>query len=662
MTETYWAQLPPEQLVRELAKKRDAWFEHVKLGKLGRWRLALREYYAGDETGGQVGVEGEAEEFTTMKVNHLHSLGEHLVTAIAGQPPTFQPQAMNNDSESTANVTVAKGLLDQAVAHQGLEPASIDATRRAWVLNEAFGSPVWDEDLGEDAVPDTAAGKVLKAGEVRYRILSPVDVVRDFTRSEHAGRQWTIVRIEANRWDLAARYPDQADAIISLPSVIDENTDRPRLANWRDEREAGKDTVALWEFYHEKTPALPTGRETCFVGDEIVLKDGPLRYKEIPCYRLAPEDKIGEESGYSQSADLLAPQHVVNATYSNTLSAINTLGNPVLWQKPGETSVENLEAFSIIKCNEKPEALELLNLPPEVLAFGKDLIAQMEIISGVNAVRRGNIDATGKLSGAAYALIDAKFLEAAAGLIKSYRLWMSQMATATVELYKRFATVPHVTRIVGKSNRVQAKTFTGADLSKISRVEVELANPVTRTLSGRMQIADTLLEKMMIKTPEQYMAVLTTGRLEPVTEGPAKEYDNIKAENEVLADGVKPTIWIFDNHPLHINEHSGVMSSPEARQDQKIAQATLSHIAEHLTNWMQAPPDGLIARGIPLHPSMSMAMPGAPGATDSTKPPQSGEPSSSEPPGASPQPNLPSPPKNPQTGEPAPMPPSSMVQ
>jgi hypothetical protein len=215
---------------------------------------------------------------------------------------------------------------------------------------------------------------------------------------------------------------------------------------------------------------------------------------------------------------------------------------------------------------------------------------------------------------------------------------------------------------VGRSSRVQVKRFTGKDLGRVARVECELANPITRTLSGRLQIADTLLEKMMIRTPEQYMAVLTTGRLEPVTEGAAKEYDNIKAENEVLADGQQPTVWIFDNHPMHINEHSGVMSSPEARKDQKIAQATLAHIAEHLTNWMQAPPDGLIARGVPLHPSMSMAPPGAPGATDSTQPPKSGEPSSSEPPGAGPQPNLPRPPTNPSTGEPAPMPAGSDVQ
>ena len=669
----YWAAADAATCLAEAVKRRDAWYQYIQTKRLSVWRRALSEYYAGAETKGSLGVEGEAEEFTTVKVNHIHNLGEHLVNAIAGQPPQFQPQAENNDSQSTAETVVASGLLEQAVTQKGLDALSVTTTRTAEVLCEGFGLVEWDATLGKPFAPDPNTGQIVNTGDVRYRYYTPDSACRDIHKENAEEHVWWIIRDQVNRYDLMAEYPQQAEAIKAVPSLLDAETQHPRLKDWGPDMKARQiecDAIWKWTLYHDKSPACPNGRKMCWVGDNVALKDEALPGRELYLYRLAPEDKIGSEEGYSSLLDLIAPQKAVNGCYSMTLSGINNLGHPVIWTKPGDHQVEELKPFTLIKSNEKPEPLNLLNLPPEVMQFAKDLIAQMEIVSGVNAVRRGNIDATGKLSGAAYALIDAKFLEYAAGLQKAYRIWMGKIATATVWCYQDNATAEFVTQIVGKSNRVYTKRFTGSKgvdapgvlkLSRIQRVNIDMGNPLQRTTSGRLAVADTLLERGLIQTAEQYMAVMQTGRLEPAIEGPAKELDNVKSENELLSDGELPKVWIYDNHALHINEHSGVMASPETRADERIAQAVLQHIAEHLQAWQAAPMDGLAARNIPPPPSLTMMAPSAPGAPGGTKPPAKGETSKTEqapgPQGAAPQPSMPAMPTNPQTGERAPAPP-----
>jgi hypothetical protein len=136
--------------------------------------------------------------------------------------------------------------------------------------------------------------------------------------------------------------------------------------------------------------------------------------------------------------------------------------------------------------------------------------------------------------------------------------------------------------LAGKSNRSRLLQFKGDDLSNISRVTVEMGNPLSRTVAGKMQIAQDLLAAQLIKDPEQYITVATTGRLEPLVECDMSQLQLIKAENEELGEGRPQSALATDDHRLHIREHSVVLASPEARQDPNVVANTLAHIQEHI--------------------------------------------------------------------------------
>ena len=138
--------------------------------------------------------------------------------------------------------------------------------------------------------------------------------------------------------------------------------------------------------------------------------------------------------------------------------------------------------------------------------------------------------------------------------------------------------------ITGKSNRPLMKEFTGSDLSDIQRVHVDQGNALSRTTAGKVNLAESLMTNNMIENPDQYIQVLTTGRLEPVIEGKQSQLLLIKGENEMLSEGIPQRALVTDNHAKHILEHTIVLNNPEIRQDPNnpIVSATLNHIQEHM--------------------------------------------------------------------------------
>lgn len=229
----------------------------------------------------------------------------------------------------------------------------------------------------------------------------------------------------------------------------------------------------------------------------------------------------------------------------------------------------------------KVERMDLLGTAPEVFNFANFLVSQAELISGVNQISRGNAPAT--LSGTAMALIQQQAIQFSSGVQVGLNILSECVGTALLELLQTFAVVPRVAMIAGKSKRQFMRTFKGDDLKGISRVFIDSANPLTKTSAGRVEIANQLLQAQnMIKTPEQYISVLTTGNLEPLYEHENSANMLMRAENEWLMDGKPCTAVMTDDDAIHVLEHSTVLNSPEARENMNILQVTLDHIQQHI--------------------------------------------------------------------------------
>jgi hypothetical protein len=232
------------------------------------------------------------------------------------------------------------------------------------------------------------------------------------------------------------------------------------------------------------------------------------------------------------------------------------------------------------------------------------LVRDMETISGINSVARGNPESSLK-SGTALALVQSQALQFISGLQQSYVMMIENIGTGLIELLQDFAKVPRVAAITGKSNRMKMQEFSSKDISSISRVVVDVGNALASTTAGRVQMADNLIQMGIITTPEQYFSVINTGRLETMTEGPSNQLLLIRAENEKLADGETDVVaTAVDKHSLHIREHMNVLADPDLRTDTELTARVLAHIQEHISLLQNTDPNLLAMIGEqPLGPA-----------------------------------------------------------
>lgn len=668
----YWAADETAKAVAEIDERVEQYYQVIRSSRImDLWRSAHWACYAGQRTGGNLGIAGEAGELTTIELNDYANLKQHIINYVTAQRPYFEAKAINNDHLSQTQTILAQSLVETVMRERDLEGAAHRTVDFAVQYGDGWLGVEWDAQEGEDFRPDPETGQVVKTGDVIFGTYGAWDVVRDTLKDSNDQLDWYVVRRWRNRFDLIARYPELGDEIAQVPTKYETEDRRPRIVSRQWTQTTGiqvNDDVPTWTFYHERTPAMPDGRMLVYLTPDLVLYDGPLPYRKIPLYRMAAMDVHGTIHGYTMMHDLLAPQYAVNAVASTIVSNQAALGVQNVWVPSGAnvTWKEIKGGLNLLEGGiQPPQPLQLLATSPETFTLLELLQKQMETLSGVNAVARGNPQESLK-SGAALALVQAQAIQFLSLTQKAYVRLLEAVCTEVVHQYQDFASLPHLITVTGQGNREYAQSFKGEDIAHISRVTVQQQNPLMATLSGRYNLGEMMVQSGLVKDPLQLNMVLSTGRLEPLVQGPQKERLNIASENERLANGQPCVAVITDNHPLHIMENSSVLDSPEARENPDVVRAVTEHLLEHQQLWETAPPSLLAAKGVPPPPMPAMmGMGGGAGGEGAPGGAASGPSSGSEgKPGMPPAPvpgdpetqgmdaaNLPNMPKNPLTGD-----------
>jgi hypothetical protein len=583
--EQYWASRPPEEISDAILDKVENYYRFLtSSGRMDLYRRSWSYYYRPRLNGSRLGTAGEQGELSTISVNHYRNLLLHLETMTTQQRAVFEPRATNTDVKSQSQVILATGLLDYYMREKKLERYIIQAVKDCLIFAEGFVRAEWDATSG-DQYGQTQTGAAIYQGDMRYTNYTPLNVIRDYAKENANQDDWHILRDFQNKYTLAAKFPELADQILADSSDMLELAKTSTLNSLMLDE---SDNVTVYTLIHKPTPALPQGRYTTCLDNGTVMMDGPIPYKETHVYRIAPDEETGTIFGYTVGYDLLPVQESIDILYSTVITNQSTFGvQNILVPKGHDLSTSQMSGgLNVMEFDPKvgkPEPFNLTSTPPEIFNFINQLEHLAETLSGVNSVARGNPEASLK-SGAALALVQSMAVQFSMGLQRSYAQLVEDLGTGTINILKTFAAVPRVAAIAGKSQRPLMKSFKGADLESINRVVVDMGNPMTRTTAGKVNLAEQLLANNMIENPDQYIQVVTTGKLEPVIEGKQAQLLLIKAENEKLSDGQPQRVLATDNHAKHILEHTVVLSNPEIRQDPNspIVQVTLDHIQEHI--------------------------------------------------------------------------------
>jgi hypothetical protein len=297
---------------------------------------------------------------------------------------------------------------------------------------------------------------------------------------------------------------------------------------------------------------------------------------------------------YSTSFDLLPCQQVLDIIDGgHATNLTNFLVSNILVPDGCNLGVTDLiGAMNLLKYNAaagEPKALNLVLFPPEGPNFRAFVVQRMEILAGINSTNRGQPDEK-ITSGTMAALYASQAIHFNSGFQKSYALMAGKLATGIIHDLQDHPDDARTGLVAGKGNRAYLKEFYGKEVNMIDRVVVQIGSAFLQTDAGKAQVAQDLLNGPGLNARE-YIEVIETGSLEPLTEGPHREMMFIKAENEKLAAGGACKAALTDDDALHIQEHKNVVADPELRfsNDPKAAgvvQNTLTHIAEHEKNFI----------------------------------------------------------------------------
>ncbi len=664
----YWAAAKAADLGPQV---RSRFLEYLKAlderRVIGVWRRTAQVYYGYDPATGSLSdwitTAGEQGQFTALHVNEFASLVRHQLILATAEKIDFECQPTSDAPQAEAQAALGDQVIRYYQGEGELDATLVQGTERMFLFGAGYITQVWDayrgpeagvedvpryddageplmekvEVMGEDTV-DPATGemvpgqpqtieqpatmqRVTRAGDIVHRVYSPIDVARDLGARTHSDCHWFIVRERVDKHELAARFPEHRGVIMEQPSYDRDETVRyERGGNvYGSSLITRTDQIHVLRLYHDRCEALPEGLETLVVGDTVLLPPASLAYARMPVHVICAAEHLDTAIGHTSNVDLLGPQAALNAASINGLTAMDAGSRPI-WAiaKGSGVSATDMDR-GVIMYKPDPQAPNsgmpvLLDSPELKDAHIKGMevwTQRMQALSGVNAVARG--ESQGK-SGADNALLQAQAVQFRSGDTRAVVNCAKSLGLGIIQLLQRFATTERMVRIVGEDEAPSLTYFTGADLSDVRHVEVDLGDPAQRTFAWRKETASELVERFPQQvTVEQYLAFLSSGRLEPLYKAQRNQIRLIKSENASLAKGEQVKALIADCHLDHIKEHLALLSSPSLRADEALTTMVLDHVNEHEAMWteMGMRPALLAATGQQPAPPAAPAM-GAP--------------------------------------------------
>lgn len=615
-------------------------------GIFARVRVNWNLYYARD--GGfamweeNLRADGEEGESVRVTVNITRNLIRHILSMICSVRPVIDPKAKNTDSASIDAVQIVRALADEYLHSQKHVQFVDRATEGGLVLDTHYIHRYWDEFAGGvastdqmGAIPqghipvmgDLGGSPIVTGvhrGDIKHENLSKLDVFFDQTATSWEEVDDVVVRTYRNRYDLMRLHPGQADRIKSVPGRSAERPDEylpsPSLSQQAAGKSPSQDTkIEVWYYYHRKSAAVEEGRQLLLLPDATVLSDETLQWNEIPLFRFQPENVLGSVHGYCPVTSLGGMQESLDTGISAIITSIFAFGRTTLLYDKNQEDLEPSEftggmKFIGVTFDEHGlppvRALEIPLMRPEMVEALKLLQGWMEQDAGVNAIVRG--DPKGVTAGVAINLFSAMALQFASPAEAARAKAIEWMVMGIVEAHKRHPDVPRDLAIVGKSKQTQLKTFYGRDIEGIDRVDVDMGNPMSRTVAGRLQMLQAMRQDGAPIPPEMAMQILSTGNMETVIGPETDELNLILAENEQLAEGHLVPARPGDDHLLHLQRHRLVGANPELRFKPGGLQALDEHEQMHVQLWLDGDMVLKIAKGgLPMGPMVPPMAAGA---------------------------------------------------
>lgn len=603
-------------------------------------RLAYRHYYGALPIGfvgempssamaTRAGNQGENVE---IRVNqfHIHVNAKHQI--IVAPKLAWGCQATNTNAQSMADASRGASILEFVWKSGPYEQMAISANFGAGLAGEEFlftywnkqagkaqrfvdenGQPVVQGAVGPDGQP--VKGQVEYQGDIDVYAVPSWDMLRQHGAKSYEASPWGSVKIPRNRYDLIAQYPDMSAEILKIPAATTSTGNQSSLSTGSD-----PDTVICHYFFHKKVPSLPLGLQAVLLSADCVLEFMALEpcYEHSPIHRFRAKDLKGTPYAYTSAWEAMAIQDLYTDLQSSLATNIVTFAKQMVIAEAGtDLPPDQLgNGPSIIykpKGSQDPKALDLASAQPEMFKHLDRMKGEMRSTFALNDMAMGE-PPQGPPNAQAWALLATANITNNSDEQRNYIEGVRSVGRSMLAIIKAKMDSPRKASIVGNFGAAvpQQEEYDKNSFQGIDDVSVEIDNPLMQTAAGRLPISQMYIDQGFVQVPEQLESLVTTGKLEPMTQVLRNELIFIASENEAILAGNVPSAMITDSHQMHIREHKDAMFIPNGRTNPKVIEAYNAHQQQHFQLALQSDPRILSLLG-QAAPQQAAPPPGAGG-------------------------------------------------
>lgn len=542
--------------------------------------------------------------------NHIAPIVEVRMAKLSKVKPKVTVVPASSDESDIKTAKVSKKLLQSVANTLNLSEKINEAMKWSEICGTSFYKICWNSNLGK-LIAEDENGKEIRDGEIEVSVCSPFEIFPDSDTCEDVDKCNSIIHAKVySVAEVKGMYGIDVKGenlnVFGFDSVsgvggLGYNASGVKISESRK-----KDSVLVLEKYEKPSKEYPNGRLLIVAGDKLV-HDGDLPYENgdngkrgFPFIRQVSNRQTGSFWGNSVIDRLIPVQRAYNAVKNRKHEYLNRISMGILNVEDGSVDMDNLEEEGL--CPGKILVYRQGATPPCFLneeevpsSFGEEedkLIDEFRNISGVTEVMDTDY-VSRNLSGTALELMveqDDLRLSASADIIRNA---LKLVAKHILRLYRQFANLPRLKKIVGENGEVELFYFTKNDVSS-DDIAFETENELGESVSQRRQMVFELLKagiltddkgKISNSMKSKILELLGFGIWENALDLNELHIKKADSENLKMLDRIEKDPLEIDDHNLHIERHIAFMLTEEfekrAEENPAIEKSFLRHINLH---------------------------------------------------------------------------------
>lgn len=572
------------------------------------WRLNMN-FVVGNQFA-QISSKGEIEdsgkEFYWQErevFNHIAPILETRLAKLARVKARAQVRPATADDDDVASASLATKLID-AICKENDFPSQL-ALANLWseVTGSAFFKVSWDAFRGH-AID---AEKKVYEGDVVITLCPPFEIFPEDLAITDIDKQPSIIHAKVltvgevkRKWGKVVKGGevnvfsfDNAQSgggfgyTASIPKIVSEKREN---------------SVVVIEKYEAPTAEFPNGRLIIVAGDAL-LYVGDLPYltgedgeRGYPFSRQVCIDNLTSFFGTSVVERIIPVQRAYNTVKNRKHEYMNRIAVGVIAVEDGSVDVDGLEEEGLPpgkvlvyrQGSTPPLMISPTQVPTEFSREEEKLLNEFVMISGVSEVTTYSQVPSNVSSGTAISLLLEQDDTRISLTADSLRDCVKRLSKHILRLYRQFAKVPRIKRIVGENGEVEVASFSSGNIDS-EDIVFDTISDIEDTLSARRAMVYDLLKlglfsdengKLPEHTKSKIFELLGFGNWEDGRNADDLHRKKALKENIDL-ERTDVTPDVYDDHQIHIAEHVRMCVGTKCVKDSALRDRVAEHIARH---------------------------------------------------------------------------------